>query len=61
MEEIIKDLEVQIQESMRFGDDPNEASWAMQTGIIITINEAISILEFIKSNSHSSSGASSMK
>lgn len=50
MEKIIEALKYKIVQSERHGDDPNEASWGYETGVIITRNEAERILEELTKN-----------
>ena len=48
MEELIKRLKamVKYETESQSPDDPNDRSWGMQTGIIISTNEARAIIEY---------------
>ena len=46
--QIIKDISNQIFLNEEYGNDPDEASWNYETGVIITTNEAKELIEYIK-------------
>ena len=48
MEELIKRLKAMVKSETesQYPDDPNDRSWGMQTGIIISTNEARVIIKY---------------
>ena len=48
MKKLIKELEELVKLADKKGDDPGRSSWVYQIGVLITVNQAKQVIEFIK-------------
>ena len=52
MQELIKRLEEEIKSEIEYsGNDFDDRNWVYQCGLLISVNEAIKIVEILKANS----------
>jgi len=48
LNDLLKNLIQQINESKRVGDNPYSVSWLSQTGVILTQDQAVKIADLIR-------------